>query len=719
MQKIFWYFSIFFTVFLVVSAGQPIFADENSSDTEESVQVESVVVTAQKITQDLQDVSESITVLNDTVIEDAQIKDMESLSAHVPGLEFSNFGSRRHSLTFMRGIKSVHSGEPATGYYVDGVNYSKSYMFDFPLFDVERIEILKGPQGTLYGRNAMSGVINVHTRKPDNETESELGITVGSDELSELTGFLRTPILEDKLFLGLSGLMEKHDGYMENDTDTEGEDGRHTDGGAGRLKLRFLPSDLLDIMLSLDGQTYDEGAFPFRRTSKNSFVKNGTLLSDNIYHYSHDFEGSADTDFWGLSLNMDYTMPLGTLTSATGYRDYTVDEFIDSDFSPLDMTRLNYIQDEKNFSQEFRLASSESESLFKWLVGLSFFKNESENHSTTYYSSAMKGNPNNPLGASSGNQLTLSDGTNEGAALFGQGTYTFLKTIDLTLGGRYEYEEAEMQRLQRDSPDDSDSLSTLEYPSASSDFNTLLPKVSLGWHVTDNQMVYITFSGGHRSGGFNKLAPSDRIAYGEESSWLYEVGSKLSFLDKKLITNISAFYMDIADEQIAMFETSLNTSYIVNAGESHRLGIEAEICYTPFPGLDFNAGITAIEAEYDSYADPALGTDYNGNQVFGVPEYSVNMGTQYRCPLWGQWGFLGRLDFSGYGKRYFDDANTVEEKPYSLVNAKVGIEGSHMDIYLWSRNLLDRHYVSLENVSKGLAEDGEPMTMGLTVTYRF
>ena len=366
--------SIFFVFFMVVTANQLAFAKETSADRKISVQVDSIVVTAQKRTQNVQDITDSITVLSDTIIEDAQINDMENLSAHVPGLEFHNFGSRRHSLTFIRGIKSIHTGEPATGYYVDGVNYSKSYMFDFPLFDVERIEVLKGPQGTLYGRNTMGGVINVHTRKPDNETQSELGVTVGSDDMAELKGFLRAPILENRLFLGLSGLVKKCDGYMENDTDANGDEGRHTEGGAGRLKLRFLPSDILDILLSLDGQTYDEGVFPFRRTSGNAFVKKGICPADNIYHYSHDFEGNAETDFWGISLNMDYALSLGTLTSITGYRDYTVDEFIDSDFSPLDMTRMNYIQDEKSFSQEFRLASSESEALFTWLVGLSFLK---------------------------------------------------------------------------------------------------------------------------------------------------------------------------------------------------------------------------------------------------------------------------------------------------------------------------------------------------------
>lgn len=718
MKKYYPTLFFFFTMFIAATLVRPVFSGEAPSKTPETKQGGLIVVTAQKRSQDVQDIPDSITVLNAIKIEDARIKSMEDLSPHVPGLEFHNFGSRRHSLTFMRGIKSIHVGEPATGFYVDGVNYSKSYMFDFPLFDVERIEILKGPQGTLYGRNTMGGVINVYTVKPDNETESEIGLTLGNYNLRELRGFLRTPVLKDKLFFGIAGLIKERDGYVENDTSSKGEEGRYTQGGAGRMKLRYLPSNILDISLSIDAQTYDEGTFPFRRTSGNSFVKKGIFPADDIYHYSHDFEGTAESDFWGLSLNMDYTLSFGTLTTITGYRDYKIDEFLDSDFSPLDMTRMNYNQDEKTFSQEFRLSSPKSESPVQWLAGLYYFKNDAENHSTVYYRAAMAGNPNNPFGAGTGKRLSISDGSNEGAALFGQGSYTFLKKFDLTLGLRYEYEDAEMNWLQVDSSGDS-RINTLAYPFASDNFDALLPKTSLAWHVTDNHMVYTTFAEGHRSGGFNRFAPSGNSVYSEESSRLYEFGTKLSFLDKKLILNSSGFYMEIEDEQITLFDTTLNAPYIVNAGESHRLGIEAELCYTPFTGLDFNAGLTVLEAEYDKYADPALGTDYAGNQVFSVPEYSVNMGVQYRCPLSGQWGFLGRMDFFGFGKRYFDDANTVEEKPYGLVNAKAGIEGDHIDIYLWSKNLLDRHYVLFENTGKGIAEDGEPMTMGLTISYRF
>ena len=711
-----------FSLCLVVQANADTLGTADSGESAEppglEKNLETIVVTAQKRPEDVKNVPASITVLDAALIEDAGIDDMEGISDLTPGLEFYNAGSRRHAISFMRGIKSIHSGEPAIGYYVDGVSYSKSYMFDFPLFDVEQIEVLKGPQGSLYGRNAMAGIINIRTSDPGNEVRKKVEASYGSENLMELEATLQTPVVKNRFFVGIAALARQQDGYMENDVDTSGDEGRHTEGGVGRLKLRFLPSDKLDMNLVIDGQTWDEGVFPLRRTERNAFVQNGVFESDPYGHYSHDFEGTSDTDVWGTSLNVSYTLPIGTLTSITGYRGYEVDEFLDSDFSSLDMTRMNYIQEDKNLTQEFRLASDPSGSLFNWLGGLYFYNNNSENHSTTYYRSDMVGNAGNPFGDNTGNRLNVSDGTSRGTAVFGQGIVKMQNKLDVTLGLRYEYTDADMHWTQKDTPDGGSTTSTV-YPDASEDFDALTPKASLAWHFTDNHMIYATFSGGYRSGGFNKLAPTGGTAYDDETNRLYEIGGKFEFLNSRLNLELSGFYMDIEDEQIALFNTDLNSAYISNAGESHRLGLEAETRLTPVTGLDLSAGLTLLEAEYDKYADPVLGTDYAGNQVFNVPKVSGNIGVQYRCILTRTWSFFGRLDVVGYGSRYLDDANTVKENPYALVHAKTGVETEKVDIYLWGRNLLDREYTVFENTAKGLAEDGESLTVGVTLSYRF
>ncbi len=694
----------------------PGLADKKEEKSEAAYRIEKMTVTAQKREENVQDVPDSVTIVDEVAIADAGITDMVGLAANVSNLEFYDFGSRWHSQMFLRGIKSLCNAEPATGLYVDGVNYSKSHMFAFPLFDVARIEVLRGPQGTLYGRNTMAGVINIHTKKPDNATAGAVSASFNDYNQREVKGYLRTPIVRDKLFFSIAGLVSTRDGYMENDMPGVGDDGRHTDGKAGRLKLRFLPTAEWDITLSLDGQQNDDGAFPFRRTSRNSLVKNGMLAEDSPYHYSHDFAGTSESDFWGASLNASYDMDMGRLTSITGYRDFDDEDMVDSDFSPLDMARMKKELKEHSFSQEIRLASSAEKYSFEWLIGLYYFNIDADDHITNYFRPAMAKSPSNPFTPGTGARLTGADGSNEGAALFGQMSWPVGKTLDLTLGMRYEYESAEMDALIRDTPDNGVETTTA-HVSSDNDFNAFLPKISLAWHFNPERMLYATLSRAHRSGGFNGPATGG-TPYDEEYSWAYEIGSKSSFLEKRMTLNIAGFYTDIEDEQITRFN-EYNQSYLENAGASHRLGLEAEASFVLMQGLELKAAFAWLEALYDRYADPVTGADYDGKTIFGVPDYTYSAALQYRRSLWRDWHFFGRADVSGVGTRYFDDANTVEESPYELCNLKLGLEGRHLDVYLWVNNLFDRHYRIAENVVRGITEDGEPRTVGISLAYRF
>jgi len=680
--------------------------------------MDSVQVTAQKRAEDPQKIPSSLTVIDETLVEDADIGDMDDLSRHVPNLEYRDFGNRRHGLSFIRGLKS-HGLEPAMGLYVDGVNYSKPYMFDFPLFDVERIEVLKGSQGTLYGRNTMGGVVNVVTRQPDSEVSGDVSTEVAGFGGREVKAGVNVPLLEDRLFMRFSGLFSQTEGYMKNDYGDDGDSGRHKEGKAGRLRLRWLPTDDWDVTLGLDTQVHDDGSFPYRRTKRNSLVKKGRATLDDEGHYSHDYDGTQENSYWGMNLSADRTMAWGTVTSITGFRDYDDDEDIDSDFSPLDMARMNYKLKEQALSQEFRLASEDEPGRdLQWLLGVNGFMIDKENDTTTYYRPGMAGSGSNPFRPNTGDRLVKADMANQGAALFGQATYTVFERLDLTVGLRGEYESAEMDSVTLDTPTDG-STSQSDEASGTNHFSSLLPKLSAAWRVTDAHMLYVSYSGAHRSGGFNVQSPVGKEAYDEETSWQYEVGSKSCFLDRRLTLNLAGFHTIIEDEQVSQFSNEINRSYLDNAGESHRTGLEAEAGYELLQGLKLTVGYSYIEAEYDEFFDPDAGTDYGGHRVFGVPEYTYNLAGQYRRPLSPEWTLFGRVEMAGYGPRYFDDANTVRQSGYELVNAKIGVEGEHLDCYLWARNLLDREYVIFENVTKGLAEDGEPLVVGVTVGWRF
>ena len=617
--------------------------------------------------------------------------------------------------------KACPQGSRARATTWTGVNYSKSYMFDFPLFDIERIEVLKGPQGTLYGRNTIGGVINVLTKKPDNEAVYRLGATVGSYEKKELQGAVRVPLIEDILFMSFAGMASEENGYMENDTPTDGpdgKDGRHMDGKAGRLKLRFLPTDKWDITLSLDGQWHDDGAYSGSRTERNPLVMKGLVQEDDPYHYSHDYEGRQENDCWGTSLNAAYAMDFAELSSVTGYRDYDSDERIDADFSPLDLMRKKFRVKEKDFSQEFRLVSVESPSPLRWQAGVNYFHLDTESTNTNIYRPGMANSPSNPL-KGTGERAFIAENTNDGAAVFGQATYVLWEQLDLTAGLRYEHERAETDSILRDTLDGQSPVQRGSL-SSSKDFSAVLPKLAVAWHVTDGQMLYATFAGAHRSGGFNGFsAPAGEEAYGEEFSWLYEVGTKSMFFDERLMLNLSLFHIDIQDEQLALFNARNMQSYVANAGKSHRQGVEAEAKYAVLPGLELSGSFTYMDARFDEYEDGVTGVDYKGNQVFCVPEYTYNLAAQYRFPLEDDLTFFARADLAGVGPRYFDDENNVRSPAYELVHLKVGMEWRGLDCYVWVKNVFDQEYRSFENTQMGIAEYGPPRTIGLTVGYRF
>ncbi|WP_281763111.1 TonB-dependent receptor [Pseudodesulfovibrio nedwellii] len=709
MRVVIW--SFVFSVFIMGICPEAWAASGDEKTVSNDLILEPVVVKAEKRSEEAQNVPASITVLEQNDIREMGIADMSDLAEHVPNLEFHDFGSSRHGLLFLRGIKSLPGEGPGTGFNVDGVSYSKSYMFGFPLFDVDRIEVLRGAQGTLYGRNTTGGVINIYTAQPGNEFTSTIGTTFGNFGAKELRANVSGPLIEDKLFLGLYGLGDVEEGFMENDVDTGGDDGRSKEGKAGRVKLRYLASEDWDMTLSLDAQHRDDGAFPCRRTERNAYVQGNIFPADDEYHYSHDFEGSQDVDFWGAGLDSKWTTALGTVQSITGYRGYDSSEWIDADFSPLDFMRKSYRQVDKDFSQEFRMMSPDGNGPLKWIAGLYLFHLDSETRVDNIFGADAP---------SPGMMVQFdTDRQNTGCALFGEGTYTLFSKLDLTLGLRGEYEHAEGDSTRTNVQADGTSTVVSGFD-REEDYTALLPKLSLAWHFSEDVMTYAAVAKAHKNGGFNDAsAPAGDEAYGEEESWLYEVGVKSFALDKRLMVNLSAFYTTIDSEQLPLFEVSVKQGYLANAGKSHRAGLELESRFKLASSLTLSGNASWIDARFDEYEDEVLGVDYAGKQVFCVPEYSYELALDYRDQVTVDWDLFGRVGVSGVGPQYFDNANTVKQEAYELVNMRLGARWKQLECSLWAKNLLDRQYVAFENTTAGLAEDGKPRTFGVSVDYTF
>ncbi len=669
---------------------------------DEPLDLGSMVVTAEKREAEVQEVPASISAFSESEIQDARIQTIQDLSLLTPNMYIANWGIRGTSYVFIRGIGSINN-EPAIGYYVDGVGYMDARAFDTNLFDIERIEVLRGPQGTLYGRNSLAGVINIITKKPDNQTGGGVELSAGNYNDYQAYAHFSAPLVEDKLFLRMSGGYESRDGYTENDYLDQDVD--HHQSFNGRALMRWTPTDKLDISASIDGETIDDGAFP---------LGNLPALRENPRHVAYDYEGAYKRDAFGSFLRIGYDAPWFRLTSITAYRNFHDSASNDQDFTIYPLMTADEDIDDDQFTQELRFASPESDSRLKWLVGLYGFDKKKDHRLTLDFA------PGVILPGSPVDRTTNSDLTTSGAALFGQATYTLFDKLDFTVGMRYDYEKNDIHHiLSTTSNGISLGSDTIDQ---SEDSDALLPKFQVAYHWTPQFMAYAGVTRGYRSGGFNTAyADASDIRFDPEYSWNYEVGLKTSWFDNRVICNAALFYIDLEDQQVVQLLPSADT-VVRNAGQSRSMGLELELKALLCQGLTLGAGFGYTNAEYTDYKDPLAGADYSGNNTALAPEYTYNLSLEYRRVLIAGWDLMARAELNGVGPFYWDDANNLKQDAYQLVNLNVGFEREWLDLLFWTRNLFDEDYevVAFEFPgSDPLGQSGDPFTFGVTLRLRF
>ena len=676
------------------------FAQEPAQD--ETLSLAPLTVTAEKKTQDAQDVASSLTAFSDTDIQDAGITTIQDLSNVVPNLYIANWGIRGTSYVFIRGIGAINN-EPAVGFYIDDVGYMDSRAFDTNLFDIERIEVLRGPQGTLYGRNSLAGVVNIVTQKPDNETVAGMTYTAGNYSLHQGSVYLRTPVADDRLFLGLSAGMESRDGYTDNTY--LGEDVDDHDALNGRLNLRWTPSEKLDVSLMVDGEHMDDGAFP---------LGNLYSLRENPHDIAYDYKGDYERDVFGTSLRAACDTSWGRITSITAFRTFEDSASNDQDFTVYPLYTARETIDDDQFTQEIRLASPDDGRDLEWLVGLYGFNKEKDHFLNLNYAAGVV------LPDAAVDQDADSDLSVHGGALFGQATYTLFEKLGLSAGLRYDYEKSEIDHLTTLSSGGSVFSSTAVDDSEEND--AWLPKVQMTYHYTPDLMTYAGVSRGYRSGGFNTAyGDASDIKFESEFTWNYEMGCKSSWFNNRLHVNTSIFFIEIKDQQIVQLLPSADTM-IKNAGKSQSTGFEIETKARLYKGLTLEAGFGYADSEFKDHQDTLAGTDYKGNKTPMAPEYTYNLALQYNKAVSDRWDIFFRTELNGIGSFYWDDANTLKQDAYQLVNMSLGLESEKVDIVLWARNLFDEAYESVAFEFPGsdpIGQSGDPLTMGITVRFRF
>nr|WP_320191212.1 TonB-dependent receptor [uncultured Desulfobacter sp.] len=674
---------LLFSAHLPAFAGQPL---KNQSETPETL--ETITVTAQKQEENIQDVPMGITAFTAQGIEDAKIESISDLAELVPSLMLVSEGGSGMNTPTMRGVHAPYSTMAlSTGLFVDGVPVQSVLGFEATFLDIERVEVLRGPQGTLYGKNTEAGVINIITRQPDNDFRASLSADIGTllssetdDPLNQTyTVKLSGPIQTDKLFFGIAAKFHQKDGFIENTATGEDEDDR--EHWFGRAHLRWTPTDQLDISLIASQTEYDEGGLNMNLSDYGASRLG--LSAPDYRKVASNFDAENNSSEQTQSLKIDYEInDAFQLTSVTSRRVYEMKLANDWDFCSATLSHSIADKENTTLSQELRLNYADGG--VKWIAGFYGDKNEIEDGGGTL--------TKNRHSATEGNTY----------AVFTNLTYPLSQRFSLSGGLRYETTEKDYQNY-------------INAKHLDGSWDAVTPKLALEYRPLPGIMTYISASKGYRAGGFNASATDSKyVTYDDEELWSYEIGAKNTFFNNRLIVNACIFLMDISDMQVSQ-KVSADETYLTNAAEATGKGVELELTGKITDGLTMTAGFGYTHIEFDEFKDKSGTGDYQGKTSPYSPEYTFNIGAQYR---WEN-GFYARADLVGYGEMYFDTSNKYKRDAYQIVNAKIGYETDHYDVYLYGKNIFDEKYDSYNCYSGLYTVYSDPGEVGLQVTYRF
>lgn len=689
---------------------------------ETTYQLDEVVVSAQKKDEWLQQVPFSVTGLTATQVTNFRLWNAKQLTGIVPNLYSADPGDGRN-VTSIRGITTT-SYDPAVATYVDGVNQFGLDTYIPQLFDVERIEVLRGPQGTLYGRNAMGGVINIITRQPSNQHTAYGEISIGNFGQQRYGVGLRTPLIKDKLFAGMAMVYEKRDGFYTNDFNDKDFDSQK--GITGNYYIKYLPASRWTVLLNFKHQNNrNNGTFPLVPGVEDALANPFRLTQNAVTEMiDNSINGSLSVNYAGTGFNF---------TSQTAYqsnhRHYTMP--IDGDFSPIDGVTIinNYGNDwntVKVWTQEFRISSPANNMTdLSWTAGTYLFSQNNPVKQTTRF-----GEDADLMGVGDENFsiINTTRGKSSGLAAYGQITWTIAKNTDITAGMRYDYEQKKQRALSeyQHDPDPDPQFDLVPDTSAKANFSAFTPRLSIArFFNNNNQQVYATYSRGYRAGGLTQLSSDPSVpamyAYKPEYSNNIEIGFKNQLFAQRLRINISAFYSTITDAQVPTLILPDAITITRNAGKLNSKGFEVEAAAVPVNGLEASWAFGYTDAKYKTLKLSSNGSevDLSGNRQVYTPEMTSMFTLQYTYyfnqPK--QFGLLMRGEWMYIGEQYFDLANNIRQSSYNLLHARLGITTRHLDIMGWMRNAGDETYIAYA-YDFGAVHLGNPRTFGVTVTAK-
>jgi len=749
---------------------------EEVNDTSKVVDLDEIVVVSQpKDGRMLRHQPLSSTVLTQHEMQTLGVNDLAQLSQYVPSFSMPQYGSRLTSSMYIRGIGS-RINNPAVGIYYDNIPLMSKAAFNHHFYHIDRVDVLRGPQGTLYGMNTEGGLVHIYSKNPMvyQGTDISMGIGTGLTSHAEVAHFHRP---SEKFAFSAAGFWNGQRGFFKNQALDEWNDKLQEAGG--KMRFVYQPTKKLTMDMTADYQWTRQNAFPY-----GLYDADANTVEDPATTVMNGYK----RQMLNTGLNISYKASKWLLSSTTSWQYLRDHMDMDQDYQPADFMHLTQLQKQQALTQELILRSH-GQRKWHWTFGVFGSYQWLRTDAPVTFGPAM-----NDMTAA--RILTMmpayvvsmfttweipdfnvtetfhTPSANLGA--FHESTISLTDRLDVTLGLRYEHSQVKidyhtaglvaLRYAIMSMPDQTNRLTAVLKSNSKCSYKQLLPKIGLTYRVDDSgSNLYATVSKGYRAGGYNiqmfseiyqsefmkkgkTLSQGDvtisytdedyeavyeTISYKPEESWNYEAGAHLNLFEDKLHFDLALYYMQIRNQQLSIMEPTSNFGRImVNAGKSHSCGLEATLRGRAIDNaLDWGVSYAFTNAKFDEYIYNTRpygtdvvseGADYNGNYVPFVPQHTFSAMANYH---------IGKLTFganvAGQGKNWWDEANTYSQKFYAVLGAHVDYDFGPVVVSLWGRNLTDTKYntfavqSSATGTTNCFAQRANPLQVGFDVNIHF
>ena len=724
-----------------------------AGDVDTVIRVDNVSVTAVKQGRVLRNQPVAATLLDAAAVERERVAAIKDVSLAVPNFFIPDYGSRMTSSVYVRGM-GTRIDQPVVGMNVDGVPLMNKDVYDFELNDVERIEILRGPQSTLYGRNTMGGVINIYTLSPFKFN----GVRIGAEYASANSLKFRASVynkIGERFGTAVAAHYGQSDGFYRNMCDNTLCDGERQGGGRFRLMWRNLRDIVLDNTFSFS-ITRQEG-YPYAYAGRNG--EQPDIIDDAVAagEISYNDPCGYDRTTFADGFTLRYDAAAFSLASITGYRYLDDKMTLDQDFTPLPYFTLVQDRREHALTQEIMLRSKGTRR-YEWLCGAFGFYKHSDMEAPVRFGKTgidelivKNAEAHTSIKPIFSSDEVLFDSKfrmpSFGIAAYHEST-VHLGRFDITAGVRFDFEQA---RLHYECGSDADvtfgETHIEPFPDSGSlckSFFEVLPKLTATFRADARNTVYIAVTKGYKAGGFNTQMFSEVVqsqlmgrmgvfwtrdfdidgvvSYKPEHSWNFEVGAHTATADGVFAADLAVFYIDTRDRQLTVFPEGQTTGRMMtNAGKSRSFGGEMSSRISPFRNFDVYLSYGYTNAEFTEFRSGR--NDYAGRTVPYAPQHTAAARISYGIDIKGS--MLDRITLSvgykGVGHIYWDEANAFSQPYYSLLDCSVKFSQRHYAVEFWGRNLTDTRYdvFSFESISHRFLQRGKPRMIGMTLSLNF